>query len=179
MQLRTPNAAFLPTDIAYIPGFIVSQKAVQQYGDPFARNPIGTGPYAFDRLTTGREVVVAANDQYFRGRPQARQITFAPIADEIVAAEALIKGEFQVIWTRGNAEAVTLLEQTKGITTKREIIYDSLRQVAFSQQFKPAQDVRVRQALSYAINRQQISAALPGWRSQPTSCERTSCSGAA
>ena len=170
--LKQPNAAFLSTYIAFIPGFIVSKKAVLQYGDEFAKNPIGTGPYAFGQLTAGREVIVTANDQFFRGRPVLRQITFAPIPDETVAAEALLRGEFQVIWTRGNAEAVKLLTGAQGITTQPQIVYDSLRQVAFTTTFKPAQDVRVRQALSYAINRQQISAALPGLE-VPTDVVRT------
>jgi len=172
IQLKDPNAAFLPGYLAYIPGFIVSKRAAFQYGDAFAKNPVGTGPYAFDRLTPGHEVVVVANDAYFKARPPVKQITFAPIPDEIVAAEALIKGEFQVIWTRGNAEAVKLLTQAPGVTVTREIVYTSLRHVAFSAQFQPAQDARVRRALSYAINRQQISAALPGLE-VPTDVVRT------
>lgn len=162
MRLKEPNAAFLPTIIAYRPGIIVSRRAVEQLGEGFAKSPVGTGPFVFERLTGGREVVVTAHDAYFRGRPTVRRIVFAHIPDEVVAATALIKGEFQIIWTRGNPEAVQLLQQTQGIKTQRVVVYDSVRHVAMSPQFKPTQDVRVRQALSYAINRQQIAAALPG-----------------
>ncbi len=162
VRLRQPNAAFLPTVVAYRPGIIVSKRAVEQLGDGFSKNPVGTGPYAFERLTGGRQVVVVANDQYFRGRPQAKRITFEHIPDEVVAAAALIKGEFQVIWTRGNPEAVALLRKAPGITLESTTVYDSLRHIAMNPSFKPTQDVRVRQALSLAVNRQQISAAQPG-----------------
>lgn len=161
MRLKAPNSAFLSTVIAYRPGIIVSKRAVEQLGEEFAKNPVGTGPFVFQELKAGREVVVTAHDPYFRGRPQVKRITFAHIPDELVAATALIKGEFQVIWTRGNPEAVNLLKQTQGIKIERSVVYDSVRHVAMNPQFKPTQDVRVRRALSYAINRQQIAAALP------------------
>ncbi len=162
IRLKEPNAAFLSTVISYRPGLIVSKRAVAQLGEDFAKTPVGTGPFVFERLTGGREVVVTANDAYFRGRPAVKRIAFEHIPDEVVAATALIKGEFQVIWTRGNPEAVQLLQHSPGIKTQRVFVYDSVRHVAMSPQFKPTQDVRVRQALSYAINRQQIAAALPG-----------------
>jgi len=161
IRLRQPNAAFLPAVVAYRPGVIVSKRAVEQLGDAFSRNPVGTGPFVFAQLDSGRRVAVAANDQYFRGRPPVRRIIFEHIPDEIVAAEALIRGEFQIIWTRGNPEAVTLLKRASGITLQQNVVYDSLRHIAMNPSFRPTQDVRVRQALSYAINRQQIEAAEP------------------
>lgn len=163
VRLKERDAAFLPSVLAYRPGPIVSRRAVEQLGDGFAKNPVGTGPFVFERQQA-RDVVVAAHDQYFRGRPAVRRITFTHIPDEIVAATALIRGEFQIIWTRGNPEAVRLLQQAagQGIKVQRVVAYDSLRHVAFSPSFRPTQDVRVRRALSYAINRQQIAAALPG-----------------
>jgi len=162
IRLKAPSAAFLTTVIAYRPGLIVSKKAVQQLGEAeFAKAPVGTGPYVLERVA-GNDVIVVANDQYFKGKPQVRRITFTHIPDEIVAATAIIKGEFQVIWTRGNPEAVRLLQQNPSIKIQRTVVYDSVRHIAMTPSFKPTQDVRVRQALSYAINRQQIAAALPG-----------------
>jgi len=162
LRLKTPNAAFLPAVVAYRPGVIVSRRAVEQLGDGFARSPVGTGPYSFEQLDAGRRVIVDANDQFFRGRPPVRRIIFEHIPDEVVAAEALIRGEFQIIWTRGNPEAVRLLRGAPGIHIRQTVVYDSLRHVAMNPSFKPTQDVHVRQALSYAINRQQIAAAEPG-----------------
>ncbi|MBI4279294.1 MAG: ABC transporter substrate-binding protein [Armatimonadetes bacterium] len=162
IRLKEPNAAFISTLVAFRQGFIVSKKAAEQMGADFAKTPVGTGPFMLERVATGREVVVTAHDRYFRGRPAVRRITYAHIPDEVVAATALIKGEFHIIWTRANPEAVRLLQQASGVKTERVIVYDSLRHVAISPNFKPTQDVRVRRALSYAINRQQIGAALPG-----------------
>ncbi|MDQ7844055.1 MAG: ABC transporter substrate-binding protein [Armatimonadota bacterium] len=165
IRLKEPNAAFLPTVIAYRPGLIVSKRAVQQLGGAeFAKAPVGTGPYVFERLVGGREVVVVAHDRYFKGRPPVRRITFVHIPDEVVAATALIRGEFHVIWTRGNPEAVRLLQEARGqgIQLQRNVVYDSVRHISMSPAFRPTQDVRVRRALSHAINRQQIAAALPG-----------------
>ncbi|MDR7427625.1 MAG: ABC transporter substrate-binding protein [Armatimonadota bacterium] len=161
IRLKEPDAAFLSAVLAYRPGLIVSKRAVEQLGEEFAKNPVGTGPFVFERLS-GNQVVVGANDRFFRGKPTVRRITFMHIPDELVAATALIKGEFHIIWTRGNPEAVRLLQEASGVKTQRVVVYDSVRHIAMSPNFRPTQDVRVRQALSYAINRQQIAAALPG-----------------
>jgi peptide/nickel transport system substrate-binding protein len=162
IRLVAPNASLIPGVVAGLTGYIVSRRAVDQLGEEFARNPVGTGPYAFERLTAGREISVLAHDGCFRGRPEVQRIVFAHIAEEVIAAAALLKGEFQVIWTRGNPEAVRMLREAHGVGTERVAAYDSLRHVAFSPRFAPAQDVRVRRALSHAINRQQIAAAMPG-----------------
>jgi len=160
--LKERDASFLWTAVAYRPGFIVPEKAVRQLGDGFVKAPVGSGPFQFVQLTPQGEVVMRANDAYFRGRPQVRQLTFVDIEDENTAAAALQRGDVQVIWTRGNPDIVKLLRGDPKIRTTRVVEYDNLFQVQFSSTFKPVQDARVRQALAYAIDRRVIAAALPG-----------------
>ncbi len=162
ITLKQRDGSFLWTVISYRPGLIVSKRAVQRLGDGFARSPVGTGPFEFVALTPQGEVVVRANDAYFRGKPAVRQITFVHIADENTAAEALRHGDVQVIWTRGNPEVVKILRGDPKVRTVRVIEYYNLFQVQFSWRFRPTQDVRVRRALAYAIDRRAIAGALPG-----------------
>jgi peptide/nickel transport system substrate-binding protein len=162
ITLKERDGSFMWSIISYRPGIIVSKKAVQQLGDTFAKTPVGTGPFEFVELTRGGEVVVKANDAYFRGKPAVRQITFVHVADESSVAAALRSGDLQVAWTRGSPEVVKVLREDPAIRTARVIEYDNLFQVQFSPNFKPAQDVRVRRAIAYAINRAIIAAALPG-----------------
>lgn len=162
ITLKDRDASFLWTVASYRPGFIVPQKAVLQLGDAFVKTPVGSGPFQFVQLTPEGEVVIRANDGYFRGRPSVRQITFVNIDDENTAAAALQRGDVQVIWTRGNPDVVKLLRGDPKIRTVRVVEYDNLFQVEFSSTFKPVQDARVRQAMAYAIDRRVIAAALPG-----------------
>ena len=163
ITLKERDGSFMWAIVSYRPGIIVSKRAVQQMGDAaFAKVPVGTGPFEFMQLTPQSEVILQANDAYFRGRPAIRQITFAHIGDENTAGAALQRGDVQVIWTRGNPEVVKTLRAASNIKTVRVIEYDNLFQVQFSPNFKPVQDVRVRRALAYAIDRRVIAQALPG-----------------
>lgn len=162
LELAGPDAAFLATTVAYRPGIIVSRAAVEELGEGFSLAPIGTGPYEFVALTPANEVVLRAFDDYYRGAPEVATLTFAHIGEEQVAVAAIQSNEFQIIWTRGNPEAAAALEADPAIQTETILRPDSVRHVAMSPTFVPTQDVRVRQALSHAINREFISQALPG-----------------
>jgi len=102
LTLREPSAAFMATVIAYRPGIIVSKAAVEDLGERFSEAPIGTGAFIFQERTAADEIVLVANDDYFRGPPQVAKLTFAHIGEEQVAVAALQSDEFQIIWTRGN-----------------------------------------------------------------------------
>ena len=63
-------ALFLPKVADYAGGFIVSKKAVEDLGDEvFKTQPVGTGPFMFDRYIPMERVILVSNDQYFRGEP--------------------------------------------------------------------------------------------------------------
>jgi peptide/nickel transport system substrate-binding protein len=162
ITLKARDGSFMWTVVSYRPGLIVSKKAVQQLGEAFTKKPVGTGPFEFVELTSQGQVVVKAFDGYFRGRPTARQLTFIHINDEDTAVAAVRRGDLQIIWTRGNPEAVKVLRADTKVKVVRVIEYYNLFQVQFSFKFKPAQDVRVRRALAHAVDRRVIAQALPG-----------------
>lgn len=162
LTLSAPDASFLATIVAYRPGIIVSRAAVEERGEGFSQAPIGTGAFEFVELTQANEVVLRAFDDYFRGPPEVATLTFAHIGEEQVAVAAIQSDEFQIIWTRGNPEAATALEADPDIQTETIIRPDSVRHIAMSPTFEPTQDVRVRQALSHAIDRELIRQSLPG-----------------
>lgn len=162
LTLEAPNAAFLSTVVAYRPGFVVSRAAVEERGEGFAQNPIGTGPFEFVALTDASEVQLRAFDDYFRGPPEVATLTFAHIGEEQVAVAAIKSDEFQIIWTRGNPEAAAALGADPEIQAETIIRPDSVRHIAMSPNFEPTQDVLVRRALAHAVNRDLIAQALPG-----------------
>src|SRR5439155_673586 len=58
--------------------------------DPFVQHPIGTGPYILKAITTDREIVLVANENYFKGRPHISRFISKPFADQNIMTQALM-----------------------------------------------------------------------------------------
>ncbi len=58
--------------------------------DPFAQKPIGTGPYVLKNITADREVILVANEDYFKGRPHINKFAARPFADQNIMSQALL-----------------------------------------------------------------------------------------
>src|ERR1700730_4518623 len=61
-----------------------------------SKSPIGTGPYKLVRWRKDEEIVLEANDQYWRGAPKIKTVVFRPIPDDAVRVAALQNGEVDV-----------------------------------------------------------------------------------
>jgi peptide/nickel transport system substrate-binding protein len=161
--LADPSYAFVASQITSHPAMIVSRRAVQEKGNRgFGRDPIGTGPFIFSQWTSADEIVVTANDQHFRGRPAVGRITFVPISEEAVAVAALERGDIHYIWTRGSAEAIRLLRANRNLSVEIARRPGLVRYLALNPAYAPFGDVRVRQALAYAINKRELEVASGG-----------------
>lgn len=161
--LEEPSYSFVASKIASHPSMIVSKKAVLEKGNRgFGREPIGTGPFVFQQWTNADEIVVTANDQYYKGPPKVAKITFVPISDEAVAVAALEKGQIHYMWTRGSAEAIRVLRANKDFTVNVARRPGLVRFLSLNPQYAPLADVRVRHALAYAINKKEIEVASGG-----------------
>src|SRR2546426_11577368 len=58
--------------------------------DPFVQHPIGTGPYILKTITTDREIVLVANESYFKGRAHINKFISKPFADQNIMTQALM-----------------------------------------------------------------------------------------
>ncbi len=154
---RTPYGALLNT-LAHGSGGIVSPAAVRRLGAAFARQPVGAGPYAVERLDTGTELVLRRNDAYWGGRPGYPRIVMRNIPDPTTRIALLTAGQADVI----NAippESVQSLRSNAGVEV---ITRPALRTFGFAFNLtRPVfKDVRVRRAFSDAVNREPIIKAL-------------------
>jgi len=139
----------------YSQGFIVSKKAVEQRGDDFKRNPIGTGPFAFASVTPNQSLELVANDAYFRGTPKIKKISYRFIPSDASRDLAFQSGELDLNYGRADQAWVN---RTKG---QPHTIVDvfapaELAQLHLNTTVKPLDDIRVRQAIAYAINRPEM-----------------------
>jgi peptide/nickel transport system substrate-binding protein len=122
--------------------------------DAFAAAPVGTGAFRFVRWDRGREVVLAANDAYFEGRPNLRHVVLSILPNETSAAIAL--RTHQIDWLY--LPTIGALRQFAGDTDVRVDRFDSVTfQGIFLNVTRPAlADVRVRRAISLAIDRRAL-----------------------
>jgi peptide/nickel transport system substrate-binding protein/oligopeptide transport system substrate-binding protein len=134
---------------------IVPRDVVTQKGDAFGAAPVGTGPFRFAHWERGKEIVLSANPAYFDGAPRLDRIVYRIFAGEATAA---MYEEYR----RGNLEDSPLpmedyqnaLRTARGTHVKRPMF--SVRFIGINTRIKPLADVRVRQALIYAIDREAV-----------------------
>ncbi len=144
--------------LAHGSGGIASPAAVEQFGKDFVENPVGTGPYKLESFTPGIELVVAANEAYWNGRPALDRIIFRQVTEPSARVAMLETGEADII-AEVPPEEVERLDAIEGIDVVQR---PGLRTffAAFSFDTPALQDLGVRQALNYAVDKQAIVDAI-------------------
>jgi peptide/nickel transport system substrate-binding protein len=154
-QLSAPNAGFLHKVCAFNQGWIVSKAAVEEKGEDFKLDPIGTGPFMFEGWTPGSEIRLAANPDYFEGAPGFGTLVLRVIRDEIAAAAALESGEIDIFFAMQQPEVISRLEENADITVLSRAANNTVNLV-LNATVAPLDDVRVRQAIMHALNREAL-----------------------
>ena len=156
LVLNQPNAGLLHKLTAFNQGWMVSRKALAEIGEQkYPLQPIGTGPFVFEKWTPGNEVRLSANKQYFEGSPKVDGLTFRVIPDETAAAIALQNGEIDIFFALQQPEVIDRLRKVADITVLDRPANHTVNLVLNTTK-KPLDDVRVRQALISGINRQAL-----------------------
>lgn len=148
--LKNPFGAFVPT-IAHPAGMQISPKAIQQYGKEISRNPVGTGPFKFVSWSADT-LKVTKNDKYWKPNlPQLASVTFRSVPENGARLAMLQAGEAQFIYPMP-PEMIKAVEHNANITVNNApSIYE--RYVAMNVMKHPYNDLRVRQALNYAVDK--------------------------
>jgi ABC-type transport system substrate-binding protein len=151
IKLKTPDVNFLYQVGNYHQGQVLKREAVEKFGDAYPRNPVGTGPYRLTDWTPNSQIVLEAHDGYFRGKPVLRKVTYRLIRDENAAEVAIRNGEVAVAMNFALNETLQRLSKDTTIALLKSDGYaNNLGVMNFD--FKPFSDVRVRQAMMYAVD---------------------------
>jgi peptide/nickel transport system substrate-binding protein len=119
-----------------------------------ATHPVGTGPFAFQSQKSGDSITLEANPTYWAGAPKVSGVTFRFISEPSTALSALQAGEID--WTDSiPAQRVAQLKDDDSITLATTPSNDYWY-LALNEARAPWHDVRVRQAIAYAIDRDAI-----------------------
>lgn len=133
---------------------ILSEKAVTEAGDTYGEAPIGTGPFMFKEWVPNDHWTLVRFDDYFDGPATATSITTRIIPEGSARTIALETGEIDVILAVDPVDAVNI-ENCKDLVLESWPA-PSVEFMAMNTTKKGLDDVRVRQAINYATNRQEF-----------------------
>ncbi len=170
---KYPFGAFEPT-MAHVSAAIVSPAVADRYGKDFglgADRVSGTGPYRLASWKKDQEIVLTRHDDYWGEPGRTPRIVYRPIPEAAARVLALEAGDVDVI-TRVPSADIARLERDQRIrVTKTPSV--GMQQFRFNLTKKPFTDVRVRQAISSAINRRAIVDNLVGSFARPSTSALT------
>ena len=122
-------------------------------------HPVGTGPFAFDSWEVGSQVQLSAYDDYWGEQGDVQEIIFRVIDDPTARRQALEAGDIDGYDLVSPADAAALEDDGYLIETRDPF---TILYLGMNQQVPELQDVRVRQAITMAIDRDQlVSQTLP------------------
>jgi len=159
ITLDTPQSIyiFIPKVADYSGGFIICKKAYEAMGDDvFSRHPVGTGPFVFQEYFENQKIIFAANTDYFRGQPHLLgvEVNFLPVLED--REDGLASGDLDVIvgsnapnWTDNWISPETQVDII-GVGQPVVLYFDPM--------FTPLGDERVRKAIAYTIDRDELLA---------------------
>jgi peptide/nickel transport system substrate-binding protein len=179
-RLKAPYAPFVNTVFAESdsPYEIVPAHLLARYHDlnaiPFNQLPIGSGPFRVVRWVHGDHIDLVANDDYFRGKPKLRRIVVRDIPDENTSIDGLRTHDIDWMF-EASPQTINALRPLDAAGTIKLLYVDapSTYRIYMNLTRPALRDVRVRQAIDYAIDKKALvdrltgGSAIPGTADQP------------
>ncbi|MDR7223246.1 ABC transporter substrate-binding protein [Aminobacter aminovorans] len=157
IELSRPDATFLHV-MAINFSHVVPKEEVEKYGADFGKHPVGTGAYKMAEWTLGQRLVFERNADYWhKGLPYIDKITFEIGQEPIVALLRLQNGEVDV--PGDGIPPAKFQEVMADPAQKARVVEGGQLQtgyVTMNTQMAPFDNVKVRQAVNMAINKDRI-----------------------
>ncbi len=161
--IRIPtNEPFGPllTYLAHSASFIVNQKAIEEFGDASGQNPVGTGPFMLKDWSIGNEVVLERFDDHWRAPAKSKELVFRVIPEGTNRVIELETGNIHI------AKGIDTIDMARVDESDTMVLHagDALRinYVGMNTSRPPFDDVRVRQAMNYAIDAETVVRVIYG-----------------
>ena len=154
ITLKAPFSAFI-NNLAHPSAVMISPAALTKYGKDIGFHPVGTGPYTLEQWNQTDFVKVKKFDGYWKkGEPKLDTITWRPVVDNNTRAAMLQTGEADLAYPVPYEQAALLEKNGKlNLVTSPSILQ---RYISFNVTQKPFDNLKVRQAINYAINKQAL-----------------------
>ncbi len=161
IALKSYDPIFLLRMVGYQQGYIVSKKAASN-PDQFKWNPVGTGPFYFERHSPREKVVLKAFDKFVGGRPQIDEVDYYDVPEDATKLIGLEKGTFDLLFPEVvTADVADQVKKMGAILDRRGP--GGQERFYLDTTHKPFDDIRVRRAFMHAIDRKAIKETMyPG-----------------
>lgn len=148
-------------------GAIVPPKYFKEKdGAHLAKNPVGSGPYKFVRWMKDEAITMEANEQWWGGAPKVKTLLFRPIPEHTTRVAALQAGEVDIV-VNVPPHLIKQVESNPKLYTSKapsvRVIFLWVYTHQYDREHKlvgpfdgPTKDKRVRQALNYAVNVDEV-----------------------
>jgi peptide/nickel transport system substrate-binding protein len=154
VHLKTPNVLF-PQNVAEPITVLFSREVLEEDGD-LKKRFIGTGPYMLKEHTRKVRLVLTRNPDYWdKGRPYVDEYIILSTPDDATRKAAFRTGQADFIWVASPSEVEVLRKTNPNVVVQS--YHNTLTPfgVALAQDKPPFNDLRVRRAVSMAIDRQK------------------------
>jgi len=155
IRLKEPFGPFI-NSLAHASAAMISPAALEKYGKDIAFNPVGTGPFVFAEWKQTEAIVGKKFDGYWKqGYPKVDQVTWKPVPENNSRAAMLQTGEAHFAYTLPYEQAALLKKSDSlEVVSSSSIIQ---RFLALNMLQKPFDNLKVRQAIGYAINKEALA----------------------
>ena len=155
VDMKQPWASW-PTNLTGQAGVVTAPEQLDSGKEQSSRVPIGTGPFKYQSWTPDKTVEAVRNPSYWHpGLPYLEAVSFRPITDSGSRVTALQAGDINVTITSRNEDIAKLdgLAASGTIRVVRSQGESNENLVLLNTAKAPTNDLRVRQAMAYAIDR--------------------------
>jgi ABC-type transport system substrate-binding protein len=139
---------------------IVSPTAVRKLKNDFGKEPVGSGPFIFKKWERNQKIILTANESYWDGAPHVKTLVFRSIPDNNTRLLEMMAKKIHVM-DNPNPDDISTLKTKMG----KDVAFSeqagfNVGYLAMNNEKKPFDNVLVRRAISYAINKEGIVKAI-------------------
>ncbi|MBQ8105940.1 MAG: peptide ABC transporter [Afipia sp.] len=165
LKLKNADSA-LPAIFSDRAGMMVSPTNIKALGNDTDRKPVGAGPWKFVRWADNEAIVVARNESYWRpGRPYLDGIEFNIIPELATALRSVVAGQNDMSFALP-ARLKPVIDRAKNLTTVTSPTLYCV-QIYINTARAPLDNIKVRQAINFALDRDAFVKATMGGLGEP------------
>lgn len=154
LHLSQPSVAML-TNLAYPMNVIVDRQEVEAAGGDLSATAAGCGPFALVEWRKDQHLKLKKHEAYHvEGRPYLDEVIYRPIPNETARSTALRNGEVDLVLDVGGKDA-RLLEEARDVVVQ-SVPGTFWEYIGLNTTRPPFNDARVRQAIAWAVDRQDL-----------------------
>jgi peptide/nickel transport system substrate-binding protein len=155
--MSDPFAPLLPA-LSTFAASIYSKANFEKYGDQAGSHPLGTAAFMLDHWNQGQELVLVRNPYYWQAeKPYLDKVEFRVVGDDTARVLQLNSGDVDLV-TNVTANQV---DQIEGAGNKIYSLAGTVSgMITFNEKIKPFDEIPIRRALAYAVDREAIAKAV-------------------